>query len=229
MQLFRRHGLLVIIAALIFAGNNAAGYMATGGFIPSYATSPAVGHGRTDVLVAVAYGSAVWLAFTYLAGYLSDRIGRKSTYFIGFGAQLLACFPLFWLINTGSLAMLYLALTIFTVGLGLAYGPQAALYSEMFPASVRFSGVSISYALGAILGGAFAPTIATALVQATGGTEAVSLYLVGMTLISLVAVSLVRDRSGIDLSIRNQAEQEVGALVFDRRTADVPNELIRTN
>lgn len=198
--------------------------MATGGFIPSYASSPAVGHERTDVLVAVAFGSAVWLAFTYLSGYLSDRIGRKRTYFIGFGAQLLACLPLFWLINTGSLAMLYLAMTIFTIGLGLAYGPQAALYSEMFPASVRFSGVSISYALEAILGGAFAPTIATALVQATGGTTAVSLYLVGMTLISLLAVSLVRDRSGIDLSIRNQAEQEVGALIFDRRTAGVPGE-----
>lgn len=198
--------------------------MATGGFIPSYASSPAVGHERTDVLVAVAFGSAVWLAFTYLSGYLSDRIGRKRTYFIGFGAQLLACLPLFWLINTESLAMLYLAMTIFTIGLGLAYGPQAALYSEMFPASVRFSGVSISYALEAILGGAFAPTIATALVQATGGTTAVSLYLVGMTLISLLAVSLVRDRSGIDLSIRNLAEQEVGALIFDRRTAGVPGE-----
>ncbi|WP_395403458.1 MFS transporter [Arthrobacter sp. UC242_113] len=229
VELFRRHGLLVIVAALIFAGNNAAGYMATGGFIPSYASSPAVGHGRTDVLVAIAYGAAVWLACTYLAGYLSDRIGRKRTYLVGFSAQLLACFPLFWLINTGSLPMLYLALTIFSFGLGLAYGPQAALYSEMFPASVRFSGVSISYALGAILGGAFAPTIATALVQATGGTEAVSLYLVGMTLVSLVAVSLVRDRSGMDLSIRNQAEQEVGALIFDRRTANATNEAARTN
>ena len=64
--------------------------------------------------------------------------------------------------------MLFLALGMFTVGLGLTYGPQAAWYSEIFPASIRFSGVSISYALGAILGGAFAPTIATALVQATG-------------------------------------------------------------
>ena len=217
VELFRRHGLLVVIAALIFAGNNAAGYMATGGFIPSYATSPAVGLERTDVLVAVAYGSAIWLGFTYLAGHLADRIGRKATYLIGFGAQLVTCFPLFWLIDTGSLAMLYVALTLFTVGLGLAYGPQAALYSEMFPASVRFSGVSISYALGAILGGAFAPTIATALVQATGGTAAVSLYLMGMTLVSALAVAIVRDRAGIDLSIRNQAEQEVGATVFDRR------------
>ncbi|MFK0007840.1 MFS transporter [Paenarthrobacter sp. NPDC090520] len=222
VELFRRHGLLVIIAALIFAGNNAAGYMATGGFIPSYATSKAVGLERTDVLVAVAYGSAVWLLFTYLAGYLADRIGRKNTYFIGFGAQLITCLPLFWLINTGSLAMLYIALTIFTLGLGLAYGPQAALYSEMFPASVRFSGVSISYALGAILGGAFAPTIATALVQATGGTEAVSFYLIGMTLISILATAVVKDRSGIDLSIRNQTQQETGSTIFHKEASTKP-------
>ena len=220
IELFRRHGLLVVIAALIFAGNNAAGYMATGGFIPSYATSPAVGLERTDVLLAVTYAAAVWLGFTYLAGVLADRIGRKRTYLIGFTAQLLACFPLFWLINTGSLPMLYLAMTLFTVGLGLAYGPQAALYSEMFPASVRFSGVSISYALGAVLGGAFAPTIATALVQATGGTAAVSWYLAGMTLVSMAAVAVVRDRSGIDLSIRNQAEQETGATIFSSPAPD---------
>jgi MFS family permease len=59
---------------------------------------------------------------------------------------------------------------ILTIGLGFTYGPQAALYAELFPASIRFSGVSISYAIGAILGGAFAPTIAQAIVQATGGT-----------------------------------------------------------
>ena len=87
----------------------------------------------------------------------------------------------------------------------------------MFPASVRFSGVSISYALGAILGGAFAPTIAQALVNATGGSSSVSLYLFGMTIVSLIAVLILRDRTGIDLSIHNQAEQEVGATVFDKR------------
>ncbi|MCT2088225.1 MHS family MFS transporter [Micrococcus terreus] len=221
LELFRKHGLLVIIAALIFAGNNAAGYMATGGFIPAYATSEAVGLERTEVLTAVTYGAAMWMVSTFSAGVLSDRIGRKNTYLIGFAAQLVTCFPLFWLINTGELPMLYLAMTLFTIGLGLSYGPQAALYSEMFPASVRFSGISISYALGAILGGAFAPTIATALVQATGGTTAVSWYLVGMTVISIVAVLLVRDRTGIDLSIRNQAAQEVGATVYDHRQPQV--------
>ena len=74
--------------------------------------------------------------------------------------------------------MLYLAMTIFHVGLGPAYGPRLTVLGNV-PSLVRFSGVSISYALGAILGGAFAPTIATALVQATGGTEAVPLYISG--------------------------------------------------
>jgi MFS family permease len=113
---------------------------------------------------------------------------------------------------------LLLGLALLTVGLGLTYGPQAALYSELFPASIRFSGVAISYALGSIIGGAFAPTIATALVQATGTTTSVSVYLLIVALISAGAVLVLRDRSGIDLSISNQAEQEVGGTIFDKRT-----------
>ena len=136
--------------------------------------------------------------------------------------QLVGVFLLFPLVNTGDIGLLFLGLAILTVGLGFTYGPQAALYSELFPASVRFSGVSISYAFGAILGGAFAPMIATALVQATGGTTAVGWYLFALTAVSLAAVSMVRDRSGIDLGIGNQAEQEVGALVFDKRSAAQP-------
>jgi len=219
LVLFRKHWVLVVIAALVFAGNNAAGYMTTGGFLQAYMTDPQgpVGFDRTDVLLAVSFGAVMWFLFTLLSGTVADRIGRKRTYQIGFTSQLLCVFPLFWMVNAASLPLLYLAFALFAIGLGFSYGPQAALYSELFPASVRFSGVSISYALGAILGGAFAPMIATALVQATGGTNAVALYLVALTAVSLIAVSLLRDRSGIDLSVENQAEQEAGATVFDKR------------
>jgi MFS family permease len=93
------------------------------------------------------------------------------------------------------------------VGLGFTYGPQAAFYSELYPASIRFSGVSISYALGSIIGGAFAPTIAATLVRATGSTTAVTWYLAGMTLIGLVATLLLRDRSGIPLGPDHETEQ----------------------
>jgi MFS family permease len=222
LVLFKKHWPLVIIAALVFAGNNAAGYMTTGGFFQAYTTDPEgpVGLERTDVLVAVAFGAAVWLVMTLVAGFLADRIGRKRTYQLGFIILAASLFPVFALVNSGSLVLLYAAFGLFSIGLGLTYGPQAALYSELFPASVRFSGVSISYAIGAIVGGAFAPTIAQALVQATGGTTAVAIYLLVVVTISFTAVSMIRDRSGIDLSFRNQAEQEVGALVFDKRRAE---------
>ncbi|MGP9034432.1 MFS transporter [Glutamicibacter mysorens] len=222
LVLFKKHWPLVIIAALVFAGNNAAGYMTTGGFFQAYTTDPEgpVGLERTDVLVAVAFGAAVWLVMTLVAGFLADKIGRKRTYQLGFIILAASLFPVFALVNSGSLVLLYAAFGLFSIGLGLTYGPQAALYSELFPASVRFSGVSISYAIGAIVGGAFAPTIAQALVQATGGTTAVAVYLLVVVALSFTAVSMIRDRSGIDLSFRNQAEQEVGALVFDKRRAD---------
>lgn len=213
--LFKKHFPLVLVAALIFAGNNASGYMTTGGFVTKYATDP-VGLDRTDVLLAITFGSFVWLVTTAIAGVLADVIGRVRTYVIGFILLFLTAFPLFWLIDTGNLGALYLALSIFSLGLGLTYGPQAALYVEMFPASIRFSGVAISYALGAVLGGAFAPTIAQALLEATGTTASVSIYLLIMALISLVAVSLVKDRPGIDLSVANEAEQEKGVWRFSK-------------
>ena len=68
-----------------------------------------------------------------------------------------------------------------------------------------------------LIGGAFAPTIATALVEATGTTTSVPIYLLALTLLSIVAVLVIRDRKGIDLGINNEPEQEVGATVFDKR------------
>lgn len=214
--LFRKHWILVVLAALIFAGNGSVGYMITGGFLQSYTTS-SLEMAETPVLIAISFGAAIWLLSTLVSGRLADKIGRKKTYQIGFVWQAVSAIPLFAMVGTGEFYMLYLALLMLAIGLGLTYGPQAALYSEIFPAKVRFSGVSISYALGAILGGAFAPTIAQALLNATGTTYSISAYLMLMSVIGLVAVSLLRDRPGIELSITNQAEQEVGALVWDKR------------
>ncbi|WP_295774224.1 MFS transporter [uncultured Microbacterium sp.] len=214
VALFRTHTLLVVIAALVFAGNNAVGYMTTGGYIQRYATDPKgpIGLATADVLGAVTLSAITWLVFTFLSGWISDRIGRRTTYIIGWLAQLAGVFLLFPLVNTGSIVLLTLGLVVLTVGLGFTYGPQAALYAELFPASIRFSGVSISYAIGAILGGAFAPTIAQAIVQATGSTTGVTWYLAGMTLLGLIATLLLRDRSGIPLGPDHEPEQTVSPI-----------------
>lgn len=214
VQLFKKHALLVLVAAFVFAGNNAVGYMTTGGYIQNYATDPdgPLAYERGPVLLAVAGSAVTWLISTWIAGSASDHLGRRPVYIVGWILQLVGVLTLFPLVNSGSIGLLFSGLAILTVGLGLTYGPQPALYSELFPASIRFSGVSISYAMGAIIGGAFAPTIAAWLVQATGTTWAVTVYLSIMTLLGLVATLLLRDRSGIPLGPDHEAEQSVSPI-----------------
>lgn len=213
LQLLRNHAVLVLLAALVFAGNNAVGYMTTGGFIQRYTTDPkGLAMSATPILWAVAGSAVVWLASTLVAGWAADRLGRRRTYIIGWVLQLAGVIALFPLVNLATVPAVFGALALLSIGLGFTYGPQAAFYTELFPASIRFSGVSLSYAIGAILGGAFAPTIAQALVSATGSTAAVTWYLAGMTLIGLAATLTFRDRTGIPLDLDHEAEQNVSSV-----------------
>lgn len=217
VQVFRKHWLLVILAALTFAGNNAAGYMTTGGFLQSYATTPIadgghVGMERTPVLLAVAASAVVWLLFTFLGGALSDRIGRRNTYIIGWIVFLITVWLLFPLVNTGNAWLFFAGIALFTIGNGLTYGPQAAYFTELFPASIRYSGVSIAYAIGAILGGAFAPLISTWLVQVTGTSWAVAWYIAGVMVIAFIATLLLRDRTNIPLGLSAEKEQSASPI-----------------
>ncbi len=213
VEVFKRHWHLVLLAALVFAGNGTLGYMTTGGFLNSYAIN-VQSLDTPAVLLAASVAAAVWFLSTLAAGALSDTIGRRNTFLIGFALQAIVVFPVFWLVDTGGLPGLYTALVLISIALGLTYGPLAAWYSEIFPASIRFSGVSITYAIGAVLGGAFAPMIAQMLLEATGTTTAVSGYLLAASLIGGAATLCLRDRSGIPLGPDHEAEQTGGSTIF---------------
>jgi MFS family permease len=115
---------------------------------------------------------------------------------LGFVAQLVWLFPFFLLLNTGNVGLIIIALLLFTVGLGITYGPLPALYAEMFPPAIRYSGASLAYAAGSVLGGAFAPTIAQALQTSTGTVYSVAAYLSIVTVISLAVTFFVGSRVG---------------------------------
>lgn len=217
--LFKKFTPLVLVAALVFAGNGTVGYMTTGGYIQRYATDPEgpVALDRGDVLNAVTVSAFSWALTTLFAGFISDYIGRRNTYLLGFILQGVGAAALFPMVNTGSLGLLYGALLFLTVGLGLTYGAQSAMYAELFPASIRATGVSITYALGSVLGGAFAPMIAAALVEATGTTFAVSGYLVSASIVGFICTFILRERKGIALGAEHEAEQSRGHFIFSPR------------
>ncbi|WP_072314108.1 MFS transporter [Agrococcus sp. Marseille-P2731] len=206
VQVFKKYGAVIAFAAMVFMANNATGYMTTGGYVQGLAsrpvdgTPPGYGFDPVGVQLAAFAGSLSWLVFTFVAGWLSDRIGRKPLYLMGWVVLAIGIVPLFLLVQTGVAGVAW-ATIILGVGLGLTYGAQAAWYAESFPASVRFSGVSIAYAIGAVIGGAFAPTIAQALLQATGSTWAIVGYLLATVVISIIGTLLLRDRTGIPMSI----------------------------
>lgn len=207
-QLFQEDWRTVLKAAVAFAGNNAAGYMVTGGFVLGYVTST---HGvsETSMLMLVSAAAAVWIVTTLFAGVISDRIGRRPTYLVGFAFQIVWSIPMFLMIDTGNMWLIVFSVMVFTIPIGLTYGPQSAMYSEMFPSRTRLSGVSISYAIGAILGGAFAPTIAQYLVGATGWVGTVGVYLTIMAIASGIAVLMIREPRGAPLTPQQEAEAAV--------------------
>ncbi|OFR88305.1 L-Proline/Glycine betaine transporter ProP [Micrococcus lylae] len=188
-DLFRGHSTWVVLAALIFAANNAAGYLVIA-YFNGYGVK-ALGMERTETLAASLIGGFGWLVFTLFGGWISDKIGRKLTFLIGYGIVIAWAIPMWSLLNTASLPLFALAVFILTIGLGPSYGPQSAMYAEMFPANVRFSGISIGYALGSIIGGAFAPMISDLILQRTGNPYLIGVYIAALGVVSFIAVCFV--------------------------------------
>src|SRR5699024_2790661 len=119
-------------------------------------------------LAASIVGGVGWFVFTLFGGRIGEKLGKCNAFIIGYLWIIAWAVPMWFLIDTAPLPLCTIAILFLTVGLGASYGPQSALYAEMFPASVRYSGVSIGYALGSIVGGAFAPMISEMILDVTG-------------------------------------------------------------
>ncbi|WP_277671088.1 MFS transporter [Saccharomonospora viridis] len=196
--LVKKHPWEVVRGALVFAGNNAAGWVLIA-YIPSYGVNT-LGLAQGEVFAVTGLAAAGWVATTLWGGSVSDRLGRGKTFQIGYVALIVWMIPMFLLIEHEAIWSLGVAVVALTFGLGFSYGPLSALYAEMFPAEVRYSGTSISYALGTIVGGAFAPMIAEILLASTGWSPSIGLYLMALAFISLLAVRGVQDRRDAPLT-----------------------------
>ena len=109
------------------------------------------------------------------------------------GRNCRASFAIFPLIEHGGTLAIFVAIVGQLFFVSMMYGPQAALFAELFPKSVRYSGASLGYQIGAVVGGGLAPIIATALVGYFGGTAGVSVMMIGIALITLAAAIAARE------------------------------------
>lgn len=127
---------------------------------------------------------------------LSDVVGRRVVYAGGAVAAGAWAFALFPLVDTRSFPLMLCAACVGQLTVGAMFGPGTALFAEAFPPRVRYSGASIGNQLANILGAGFAPLIMVALLAATHSTVSVSLYIAAGSVVSLIAVSMLRVGNG---------------------------------
>jgi MFS family permease len=190
IEAFREHPRQIVLAAGAFVAMNVSFYVLVT-FSLAYGTSASGLHLPSSLMLsAVLLGAIAMIPGTFISCLISDAHGRRPILIACaalLGAWAFAIFPLF---NTRSWLGICAAVCVGQFLNGMLFGPLAALFSEMFPANVRYSGASLGYQIGAIFGGALAPLVATTLLFRFGTPLAISIYMAVMCGITILSVWL---------------------------------------
>jgi len=198
LEVLRQQPKLVALTALARTGQQGPFYIFAA-FIFTYGTT--VLHSSRDLLLAAVMVATMLSAVTTpLAGHISDRIGRKRMYLTGIATIGVFSFVYFALLNTAIPWVIFFAIVVSFIPHDMAYGPQAALIAECFPARLRYSGSSLGFHLASIVAGGPAPLIATALLAWTGSGYAIALYILLSAVISVAATVPLPDYTNRDIS-----------------------------
>lgn len=161
-------------------------------FVVSYGTNQ-LSMTYETVLLAVVGAAIVAIVICVWAGHLSDRYGRKRIGVIGSISMIVVAFPSLALIDAATPVSVFLGTSLILGATFMVAGLVPAYFSEMFDTRVRYSGVSVSIALGTLLGGGAAPSLAAALLIWHGGSSwGIALMILVSGLISIVSFLLIK-------------------------------------
>ncbi|HVF02592.1 MAG TPA: MFS transporter [Rubrobacteraceae bacterium] len=191
LTVLKEHPKQILLAAGAFLVVNGSFYVMITGVL-DYGTRD-LGLTRSSMLTAVLISSIFQIFFIPAFSLLSDRKGRRPVYLAGAVLLGLWAFPMFWLVDTANFLLITVALVIGQMFLSMMYGPQAALFSEMFSRKVRDSGASLGYQIAAVFGGGLAPIIMVSLLDRTGTSVSVSLYIFAMAVLTFFCVYMVTE------------------------------------
>jgi metabolite-proton symporter len=181
----------VLLAAGSFVACNGSFYLFTT-FAIAYGTAT-LHMPRSEILWIVLLACLIISPVIVGAGALSDRFGRRAVYLTGTILGVLTAVVVWRLVDTGAFALVLAGLVLGFIPNSLTYGPQPALFAELFSTELRYSGASLGYQLGAILGGGFAPMVATALVARFHSSRPIAAYLAALYAISFISVLLLSE------------------------------------
>jgi len=194
VEVLRRHPRLVALVCAAYLSSGVTFYVGTV-FSLSYGTGH-LGMDRSALLELVTMVNVLTIVGIPFFGWLSDRMNRKAIFLAGIVGMAALPYAWFALLGTGNTALMLLGFLILFVPYAANYGVMPTFFAHIFPAPVRYTGLSIGYTLGTVVGSGLAPIIATFLLGATGGWLAVALYMTGAGVISFVAALFLRERYG---------------------------------
>src|SRR5262249_35604507 len=207
LDALRQHPKNVLVAMGARVAENGAFYLYTV-FILTYATQPQIGFSRSPVLNAIAITAVIEIFAIPAYGWLSDKVGRRPVYLFGAIFTGLFAFPFFWLVETSKASLMTLAVVVALVaGHSPMYGPQASFFSELFGTRVRYSGASLGYQLASALAGGLSPLIATALLQRTGVSWPISLFVVGLAAVTTISVFLATETAHVEITAESGVDR----------------------
>lgn len=157
-----------------------------------------IGVSRQTMLIAVMISAVVLLVMIPVFGRLSDQFDRRRIYTVGIVAAGVFAVPAFALLDTGNPVWITLSIVI-TLGVlyPIMYGPEASLFAELFPANVRYTGISFVYQFSGIFASGMTPLILVYLLDKGDGTNLVIGYFLVVALISGVCCMMIR-KSDLD-------------------------------
>ena len=200
LEAMRRYPKRIMLAAGAFLSVQVTFYILIA-FMLAYGVASA-NMERDDMLTAVLIGCAIMVPLQFMFSAYSDRNGRKGIFMLGAILSGVWAFAIFPMVETGNFLLIVLALAFGLIFLAMMYGPQAAFFTELFSTEVRYSGATLGYQFGAIIGGAFAPTIAVKL-WSDFDIFWVSVYMAFASMLTLISVMLLTEtyKSNLDEEI----------------------------
>jgi MFS family permease len=189
-SVLRRPRVLVLATLATMAPLGIQTTMAT--FGNTYATNVG-GAPRSGVLFAFAIATFISVFTMIGAGWLSDRVGRKPVIVSGIAVFAVISTALFTLLGSGSLVLVTVGFTIALICQNAAIGPLGAFIGEQFATGARYTGASLGYQLGTLLGAGFTPAILASLFARENHIWPIVVFLGAMGAVSLVAIVLTRE------------------------------------